>query len=131
METTLEQMLIRLHAASIEEAAAKEKRVQLERAVAQAVADKMPAAGGTRTFTEGAVKFEVKTAFNLRTTDADKLEALGLGLVEVKKSLNEKAYKDLWDSDKDAALQASQFVVTSPAKPSVKIKSLTEVANGI
>lgn len=127
----MQDKLARLHAAKIAEDAAREKRIALEEAIAEAYRDQIPPEGGTRTFTEGAIKFSVQCKFNLRCTDADALEAVDSKLVAIKKTVNETAYKALWETNKDAALKASLYVIATPAKPRVTIKSVKEDTNGL
>ena len=68
----------------------------------------------------------MQTKFNLRCTDFEKVASINPALVIKKPALDEKAYKALWETDRDAALQASMYITVSPAKPRVTIKSVAE-----
>ena len=119
----LNEMLEKLEAVSDVERKAKAERELIEAAIAEAVAAEMPAGGGSKSFERDGFKFEVKTGFRFQ---AD-LEEIGktdyaVMLIKTKREFSESAYKKLWDFNKEAAESMSQFVTTSPAKPSVKIK---------
>ena len=122
----MQDKLARLHAAKIAEDAAREKRIALEMEISEAYRSQLPDGGGERTFKEGTFKFAVQTKFNLRCTDFEKLASINPALVITKPALDEKAYKALWETDRDAAVKASMHITVSPAKPRVTIKSVTE-----
>ena len=118
----LKEMLEKLETVSETERKAKAEREVIEAAIAETMAAEMPAGGGAKSFEREGFKFEVKTGFRF-TAD---LEAIAktdyaIMLIKTKREFSESAYKKLWEFNKMAAEEMSQFVTASPAKPSVRI----------
>ena len=122
----MQDKLARLHAAKIAEDAAREKRIALELEISEAYRSQLPDGGGDRTFKEGAFQSAAQTKSNLRCTDFEKAASINPALGFKKPALDEKAYKALWETDRDAAVRAAMHITVSPAKPRVTIKSVAE-----
>ena len=127
METipNLSALLAGLKAASAEESAAKQRRIDIEARIAGLYKSQLPPNGGSKTFRHEGLRFEVTQDYNFKA-DFDGLEKLPAEvvaqLVRNKKEFVASAYKKLWDFNVEAAKAAAAFVTATPGKPSVKIK---------
>ena len=116
-------LLAALKQASAEEAAAKQRRIELEAQIAALYTNQLPEQGGSKTFTHEGVRFSVKQDYNFKA-DIAEIKTLpdACTLVRVKEEFDASAYKKMWQYNPAAAKAAAEFVTATPGKPSVKIE---------
>ena len=123
-KTQAEILLEKLAIAKRAEEEAKNNRVSLELAIHAIYAKELPEKGGTKTFTEGGFKFEIKSDFNFKTTEIDAVKSLAPQLIKTKEEISATEYKKLWDTQPTLATKISAYITATPSKPSVTIKEI-------
>lgn len=123
MESNLTQLLANLKAAFTEEAAVKQRRVELEAQIADRYKNKLPEQGGSKTFTHQGVKFTVKQEYVFKA-DFDGLRTFpeALNIIKTKEEFNASVYKQLWKYNPNAAKNIAAYITATLGKPSVKIE---------
>jgi len=122
-EPTITPLLIDLKQAVAEEAAAKQRRIELEAQIADLYKNQLPEQGGSKTFEHGGIRFSVKQDYNFKANlPAIKTLPSAAQLIKTKEEFNTSAYKKLWEYNPTEAETVAAFVTATPGKPSVKIE---------
>ena len=116
-------LLADLKKAVAEEAAAKQRRIELEAQIADLYKTQLPEQGGSKTFKYEGVRFSVKQDYNFKA-DLEGIKTLpeASSLIKSKLEFDASVYKKLWQYNPTVAKAVAAFITATPGKPSVKIE---------